>query len=185
VKANGVAGAVLGLAAWACAADPIDERMTVAEYRGGAGAAVVPADRADAGMLRPVGVTLVLAGIAGAMFFLLRRARGGRRVFGGRNVTVLETACLSPKHTLALVRIRNRILLIGMGQDVQTLAQFDRPDEVLGFDGAFSRELKDALDAPAEMPAEEPAPASAREPVTQLRKAVDRWRHLLRGEVRA
>ncbi len=183
MKANGVAAVVLGLAAWSRAAEPIDERMTVAEYGGKAPEASASADRAEPGMLRPIGVTLVLAGIGGALFLFCRRLRGGKRVVRGRNVTVLETAYLSPKHTLALVRIRNRILLIGMGQDVQTLAQFDRPEEVLAFDGAFSDELKEALDAPAEAPA--PAAPPAREPIAQLRKAVDRWRHRLRGEVRA
>ncbi len=181
MKANGIAGAVLGLAAWAGAAEPIDERMTVAEYGGAAAGATAAADRTEPGILRPLGVTLVLVGIAGAMYFLCRRLRGGRRVFRGRNVKVLETAYLSPKHTLALVRIRNRVLLIGMGQDVQTLAQFDQPDEVLGFDGAFNEELKDALEGPVETP----KPPAVREPVAQLRKAVDRWRSRLRGEVDA
>ncbi|HAK94713.1 MAG TPA: hypothetical protein DCM87_06840 [Planctomycetes bacterium] len=180
MKANRIAAAVLGLAAWTCAAEPIDERMTVAEYRGAAGGTAAQADSGAPDIARPLGVTLLLVAAAGGLYFLCRRLRGGRRAFRGRNVKVLETAYVSPKHTLALVRIRNRILLLGMGQDVRTLAEFDRPEDVLEFDGAFSEELKEALGAGG---AE--TPARVCEPVAQLRRAVDRWRHKLRGEARA
>lgn len=181
MTANRIAAAVVGLAAWAWAAEPIDERMTIEEYREAAGGTAAQAGSGEPDIMRPLAVTLFLVAAAGGLYFLCRRLRGGRRAFRGRNVTVLETAYVSPKHTLALVRIRNRILLLGMGQDVRTLAQFDRPEDVLEFDGAFSEELKEALD-PA---GPERAAARATEPVRQLRKAVDRWRHKLRGEARA
>jgi flagellar biogenesis protein FliO len=180
VRAKRIAAAVIGLAAWTGAAEPIDEGMTVAEYHGEARGAAA-ADPGAPDIARLLGVTLLLVGAAGGLYFLCRRLRGGRRVLRGRNVKVLETAYVSPKHTLALVRIRNRILLLGMGQDVRTLAEFARPEEVLQFDGAFSEEFENALERDG---ASKPA-ARACEPVAQLRKALDRWRHKLRGEARA
>ena len=111
MRAKRIAAAVIGLAAWTGAAEPIDEGMTVAEYHGEARGAAA-ADPGAPDIARLLGVTLLLVGAAGGLYFLCRRLRGGRRVLRGRNVKVLETAYVSPKHTLALVRIRNRILLL-------------------------------------------------------------------------
>lgn len=178
MKANGVAAACLVASLWAAAGEDI-EKKTVEEAYGPPRAASHEAPAT--GMLRPLGVTLVLLGVAGGLVVVLRRFGAKRPLFGGRALSVLETAYLSPKHSIALVRIRNRVLVVGMGQDLRTLAVFDQPDEVLEFDGEFRRELASALDGDA--PAEKSAALDPyRRQIRTLRQAVGRWRERLRGE---
>jgi flagellar biogenesis protein FliO len=181
VKAKGVAAACLVLALWARADDGIESR-TLDEQYGPPAAGAVRAP--SGGLLRPLGVMLVLVGLGGGLYVLARRVRSRQPFFGGRNLSVLETAYLSPKHSMALVRVRNRILVLGLGEDVRTLAVFDQPDEVLGFEGAFSRELSEALEDGAEG-GNDRGPGVPLEPyrrqIDRLRGAVARWRTRLAG----
>jgi flagellar biogenesis protein FliO len=169
------------------ATDGISETATVDEAFGPNGTAQAQAPAA--GILRPLGVTVLLLGLGGGLFVLLRRLGARRPLGGGRSLSVLETAYLSPKHSIALIRVRNRVLLIGLGQDVRTLSTFDQPEEVLGFDGGFRRELAEALEGEdADAPEGSGAGARGRlEPyrhqIALLRSAVGRWRNRLRGEV--
>jgi flagellar biogenesis protein FliO len=201
MKAKGVAlsfylavAVASGAALSDAAAAEIAETATVEEAFGPNG--TVSAQTPGGGILRPLGVTVLLFGLAGGLFVLLRRLGGRRPPGGGRTLSVLETAYLSPKHSVVLVRVRNRVLLLGLGQDVRTLSSFDQPEDVLGFDGDFQRELSEALSGEETEPAAEAAEAAEagtaprrglepyREQISQLRGAVVRWRDRLRGEAK-
>ena len=171
MKAKGIAVAWCALALGAAAAEGPGEEQRFADAFG-AVRPTEPSDVTGADYLRPAGVLLVIAGMAGGLVVMGRRFGVKRPFLRGRNLKVLETAYISPRHSLALVRVRNRVLVLGMGQDVRMLASFVRPEEVLGFDGEFSREFRDALSE---------GPSAAAEPVSRLRKAVGRWRTNLRG----
>ncbi len=140
--------------------------------------------RVDAGgYLRPLGVAFVLAGIIGGLVVLGRRFKPKRFFQRGRNIKVLETAYISPKHSLALVRVRNRIILLGLGQELSPIASFDRPEDVLSFDGGFSDEFASALDevdetGPPRTRLENDAAAGGT--LGSLKQALKRWRKSLR-----
>jgi len=176
VKAKGLAGYLL-FATVTLAAEATDfESKTVDQLYGDTSQAAAP--REDSNLLRPLGVFLALSGIAGATYVLLRKLGVRRPTGSSRNINVIEVAYLSPKHTLALVRVRNRILLLGLGQEVRTLAAFHRPEEVMSIDGSFSEELRSAL-SEEEHFKEELVPY--RRQVSRLREALTRWRISLRG----
>ncbi len=167
------------MALWAAAGEDI-ETKTIDELYGSEQAGTV--EPASTNLVRPLGVMLLLAGIAGGLYVLARRVSPRRFRRGGRNLSVLETAYLSPKHTVALVRVRNRVLLLGLGQDIRTLAAFEHPDEVMAFDGDFSRELTEALETDEEDRAAPPSPLDPyRRQINRLRGAVGKWRERLRA----
>jgi len=183
VKAKGFAVRLfvaLLLVAWVPAAEPVDlESKTIDQIYGPARGA--PSAGGQVGLLRPLGILLVLTGLAGGLYVLLRRsAAGARKPGAGRNISVIETAYISPKHSLVLVRVRNRIFLLGLGQEVRALGLFSRPEEVLSIDGGFEQELAAALSEEEAEPAEETAPY--RRQIARLREAVGRWRRSLRRE---
>ncbi len=68
--------------------------------------------------LQPVGAILfVLALMAGALFLLKKKRLGGfradLRVGGGtRRLQVLERVSLTPQHTLCLVRVGERLIMV-------------------------------------------------------------------------
>ena len=177
MKAKGVAACVLLLAALCRGAEDIESK-TLDELYGSSPAR--SARGKGPGLLEPLGIVLLLVGAAGGGYVLLRHLSGRRALLGGRNISVLETAYLSPKHTLVLVRVRNRIFLLGLGQDVRTLASFEKPEEVMGIRGEFEREFISALNAPEES---ESVFEPYRRQIERLREAVGRLRGRLRGEV--
>ena len=181
MKAKGVAAACFVAALWARAADDIENETL--DIGGTESAREVTT---ETNLLRPLGVTLVLIGMAGGLIVLGRRLKSKRPFLRSRNIKILETAYLSQKHTISLVRVRNRILLLGIGQDVRTLASFDRAEDVISFDGTFNEEMNEALkDAPGQE--KQGAEPSSFEPyhdeVRSLRKALGKWRNRLKGEV--
>ena len=101
-----------------------------------------------------LGLLVVIAVIGGAYFLLRRASRarlpGARR--GSGNVEVLETTQLTPTRHLHVVRVGDRVLLLGAtDHGITTLESFDRDAalaEGLLDDGAVAPEIADAL-APA------------------------------------
>ncbi len=59
-------------------------------------------------------VGAVLAMLGGALWFLRRRGKwDGFRVRGDRKLAVIERLTLTPQHTICLVRVGDRTMLIG------------------------------------------------------------------------
>jgi flagellar protein FliO/FliZ len=104
---------------------------------------------------------LVLAGLAGAALFLLRRRRAP-----GRRVQVLETTSLGPKRSLVLARLRNEVLLLGASEAGITLLRAQPASEL---------ELAEAEPEPADPPARGRRPADR--PAAPLSGLVARLRN--------
>lgn len=176
MKAKGIAAFILWAAMTGAAAESNLEEQSIS-LEGTA----LASDKTPAGMdfLRPLGVLLVLAGVGGGAFYLLRRVTARRPFLRSRHIKVLETAYISQKHALSLVRVQNKILVLGLGQEVQTLATFDKPEAVTAFDGEFQREFSDALKDGAGDDAQAAPDDPAQREVRNLRALVGRWRDRL------
>lgn len=86
---------------------------------------------------------LVLAVIVGAVLLVRRLVPSVRRMSGGV-VEILGRSHLSPKQSLALVRIGRRVLLVGVAPErLSTLCEIDEPQEVAELLGRSSRRLGD------------------------------------------
>ncbi|QJA05528.1 flagellar biosynthetic protein FliO [Thermosulfurimonas marina] len=77
--------------------------------------------------LRVLGITLLLVGLVVLAAYLLRRGRWGLSE-KGREIRVEEMRPLGLKHRLALVRVRGRVLLLGLSEKGITLLR-DWEDE--------------------------------------------------------
>jgi len=70
--------------------------------------------------LRVLGITLLLVGLLVLLAYLLRRGRWGLSEKGGE-IRVEEVRPLGLKHRLALVRVRDRVFLLGLSEKEITL----------------------------------------------------------------
>ncbi len=102
-----------------------------------------------------VKLALVIALIYGCLF-LLRKWQGGWLAPRQKHITLLETTRLSPRQALHLVRVDNRLLLIGATD--QALALLSEVDPLPSFEAA-------AL--PSSEAAALPSPEAAALPTTQ------------------
>lgn len=75
---------------------------------------------------------IVVAALAYAAVYVLRGLAGGRRAKVSPQITeVLGRVQLSPKHTLFLIKLGKRVLLVGAtAESINTLATVDDPEEV-------------------------------------------------------
>lgn len=79
------------------------------------------------GLLSLVIVLAVIGGVA----YLVRRLVPSVRTFSGGAIEILGRQHLSPKQSLALVRVGQRMLLVGISAErLTTLCQIDQPEEV-------------------------------------------------------
>jgi flagellar biogenesis protein FliO len=78
-----------------------------------------------------LGALLLVIGLILAMRWILRRTSSLRAVAGGGQVIeVLSRTNISARQSLLLVRVGQRILVIGAGETLTTLVQFDDPAQV-------------------------------------------------------
>lgn len=115
-----------------------------ADQAGTAGAGRASAGRGlgwialDLGMW--LGIVLLLA--VGALWALRRFMPGGQGLWRSGPLTVLGRVTLTPKHSVYLLRVGRRVLVVGMGQDgLRTLAQLDNADEVAAVTAEAGRDM--------------------------------------------
>jgi len=78
--------------------------------------------------MEPFEGLFVVLGLLLGLLFVTRRLASRVRT-GGRRLAVLETASLSAGHSLALVRVADRCLLVGTsGGQINKLAEFPAAD---------------------------------------------------------
>lgn len=92
--------------------------------------------------------TLLALGLVVALVFVvrhvLRRFGPGAPAGNRRAVQVVSRVSVSPRQQLVLVRLGERLLLIGSGADgMRTLAEVTDPDEVAALTGAAAKTPED------------------------------------------
>jgi len=78
----------------------------------------------------PVALAIVL-GVVGGGYVLLRRFVPGTRARDGGVMQVVARVTLTPRHSVVLVRLPRRLMLVGLAPDrVNALASIEEPEEV-------------------------------------------------------
>lgn len=130
--------------------------------------------------LRVLGWLVVVVALAVGCIWVLRRLQVGvARLGGQRMLEVVARTSLGPKHQLVLVRVAQRVLVVGTGPDgVTPVAEFRDPAEVVALTG-FRQQLADQQEAPslpaAVAPSDEELAPHRRE-IHQLREMIGSWR---------
>ncbi len=101
--------------------------------------------------LQLVGYIAAGLGLVGCLAFVYRRRRRGRLGVGtsGDDIRLVDRLALSPRHSVWVLRVRDRELVVGVTPDnISTLAVFDRPSSVhAGAEGVSPLTLDSAVTA--------------------------------------
>lgn len=125
--------------------------------------------------------TLVVAGLAGAAWWIGRRLLRGSKLFAAQGaIQIVGRRALAPRQELVLVDVGGRLFLLGATRErVSTLGEFSRADDVAAVRARFAPSPREERTAPA--PAGTPEPASdpyagIAEELASIRTAVQSWK---------
>jgi flagellar biosynthetic protein FliO len=86
-------------------------------------------------------LSLVLALIAGTAYILRRFLPGSQRVGRSSAIEILSRSTINPKQSLCLVRLGNKLLLVGLSPNhMSCLANIDDPEEIAQISGLLEKD---------------------------------------------
>jgi flagellar biosynthetic protein FliO len=86
-------------------------------------------------------LSLVLALIAGTAYLLRRFLPGSQRVGRSSAIEILSRSVINPKQSLCLVRLGNKLLLVGLSPNhMSCLANIDEPEEIAQISGLLEKD---------------------------------------------
>lgn len=90
-------------------------------------------------------LVLVVTLILGMRWFLRRTSRGRSPSGGGQVIEILSRTSISARQSLLLIRVGQRMLVVGAGETMTTLAEIDDPTQVAELLGSVEQARSNSL----------------------------------------